>query len=176
NHTGAEHNPKPLSTAAAQRKGRPEARTFALGFASMPKRNLIYHIWPVRDSNWAWNLDQLKSRIDIFNGRRILGIVHDNRSEPPERVQKYVEGHGFEFVIAKNDQRGEAITFAIMMQNVASDDPNEITFYAHAKGVKYGANTPPPVRRWAEVLYRVALDDWLTVKDQLSTYAITGLF
>jgi hypothetical protein len=167
---------QPPRKSAARLGRRSETRTGTAPFTSMPKRNLIYHIWPVLGSNWAWNLDQLKRRVDIFNGRRILGIVHDDRSEPPERVQKYVEGHGFEFVIAKNDQRGEAITFPIMMERVASDDPNEITFYAHAKGVKYGANTPPTVRRWAEVLYRVALDDWLTVKDQMSRYAITGLF
>ncbi len=66
--------------------------------------------------------------------------------------------------IARNDERGEAITFPLMMQKVASDDPNEITFYGHAKGVKYEPNVPLPVKRWAEVQYRVALDDWLTIR------------
>ena len=49
-------------------------------FTSMPRRNLIYHVWPVRGAWWQWNLDQLKGRVDMFNGRRILGIVHDDRS------------------------------------------------------------------------------------------------
>lgn len=112
----------------------------------------------------------------MFNGQRILGIVHDDRSEPPERVQEYLAGDDFEFVIAKNDERGEAITFPQMMQRVASDDPNDITFYAHAKGVKYEPNVPLPVRRWSEVQYRVALDDWLTIRDQLQRFTMTGPF
>jgi hypothetical protein len=145
-------------------------------FTKMPRRNLIYHIWPVRGAMWSWNLDQLKSRLDIFNGRRIIGIVHDDRSVQPEQVQEYLEGHGFEFVIARNDERGEAITFPLMMQMIASDDPDEVTFYGHAKGVKYEPRIPLPVRRWSEVQYRVSLDDWLTVREQLERFAMTGPF
>lgn len=155
---------------------RPQPGTDLWPFTAMPRRNLIYHIWPVRGSMWTWNLDQLKSRLDLFNGHRILGIVQDDRSEPPERVQEYLAEHGFEFVIVKNDERGEAITFPLMMQRVASEDPNEITLYAHAKGVKYEPNIPLPVRRWAEVQYRVTLDNWLTVRDQLQRFAMTGPF
>jgi glycosyltransferase involved in cell wall biosynthesis len=145
-------------------------------FSLMPRRNLIYHIWPVRGAMWQWNLEQLKKRIDIFNGRRIIGIVHDDRSVPPEEVKEFLAGHGFEFIIAKNDERGEAITFPLMMREVASVDPNEITFYGHAKGVKYEPNVPVPVKRWAEVQYRVALDDWFTIREHLQRFAMTGSF
>ena len=31
------------------------------GFTSTPRRNLIYHVWPVRGSMWRWNLEQLKA-------------------------------------------------------------------------------------------------------------------
>jgi hypothetical protein len=145
-------------------------------FTETPKRNLIYHIWPVPGQMWKWNLAQLLQRLEVFNGRRVMSIVHDERSLPPEEVQEAVAGHGFEFVIAENDERGEAITFAEMMQRVASDDPNEVTFYGHAKGVKYEPNIPVPIRRWSQVQYQVALDDWLTVREQLERYAMTGPF
>lgn len=145
-------------------------------FTAMPRRNLIYHVWPVRGTMWQWNLEQLKKRIDIFNGRRLLGIVHDDSSEPAEAVQEFVAGHGFEFIVAENDERGEAITFPLMMQQVASDDPNEVTFYGHAKGVKYEPSVPFPVRRWAEVQYQVALGDWLTIREHLQRFAMTGCF
>ena len=145
-------------------------------FTAMPRRNLLYHVWPVRGTTWQWNLEQLKKRLDIFNGRRLLGIVHDDRSAPVEEVQEFVAGHGFEFIVAQNDERGEAITFPLMMQQAASDDPNEITFYAHAKGVKYEPNVPAPVKRWAEVQYRVALEDWPTIRDHLQRFAMTGCF
>ena len=145
-------------------------------FSAMPRRNLIYHVWPVRDSLWRWNIDQLLKRIDIFNGRRIVGIVHDSRSDPPEAVMKALQGHGCEFVVHPNADTGEAITFPEMLERVASDDPNEITFYGHAKGVKYGANASPSVRQWTEALYITALDDWLSVVHQLEQFAMTGAF
>jgi spore maturation protein CgeB len=145
-------------------------------FTAMPRRNLIYHIYPVRGSIWAWNLDQLKRRLDLFNGKRILGIVYDERSVAPERVQEYLDGHGFEFIIEKNNAQGEAITFPHMMRKIASEHPDEVTFYGHAKGVKYEPSVPATVRRWTEVQYRVALDDWMTVREQLQRFAMTGPF
>lgn len=136
----------------------------------------MYHVWPVHGETWRWNLDQLKKRIDLFNGRRIMGIVHDDASAPPEEVQEFVEGHGFEFIVARNDERGEALTFPLMLKALASDDPDEVTFYAHAKGVKYEPEIPPAVKRWAEVQYRTNLDDWLTISEHLQRSAMTGCF
>jgi len=116
-------------------------------FHTMPRRNLLYHVWPVRGGTWKWNLDELKQRIDLFNGRRIVGIVCDARSEPADAVQEYLEGHGCEYVVTNNDERGEAATFPLMLERVASDSPDELSFYAHAKGVKYEPQFPPNVRR-----------------------------
>jgi hypothetical protein len=41
---------------------------------------LICELSLVRGEMWRWNLDQLIKRIDLFNRRRILGIVQDDRS------------------------------------------------------------------------------------------------
>jgi hypothetical protein len=87
-----------------------------------------------------------------------------------------LESHGFEYVVTKNDGRGEAATFSLMLDRVASTNDDELTFYAHAKGVRYEPQFPLNVRRWAEVQYCVTLDDWLAVKDQLQHYAMTGIF
>src|ERR1051326_1642300 len=145
-------------------------------FTAMPKRNLLYHVWPVSGTMWRWNLDQLLKRIELFNGRRVMSIVYDAKSAAPEEVQEVVAGHGFEFVIAPNDERGEAINFAEMMRMVASRDQNELTFSGHAKGVKYEPTVPQPIRRWSEVQYQVALDDWKSIREQLQRYAMTGPF
>ncbi len=154
----------------------PSTRVTPSPFIRPPRRHLLYHVWPVRGSTWRWNLDQLKRRIDLFNGKRVIGIVHDERSEPPEAVQAYLDGHGCEYVIAPNDARGEAATFPAMLERVASTAADEVSFYAHAKGVKYEPQFPPSVRRWAEVQYSVTLDDWPGVKAQLDRYAMTGVF
>lgn len=87
-----------------------------------------------------------------------------------------LDGHGCEFVVHNNGPAGEAITFPEMLNRVASNDPNEVTFYGHAKGVKYGRQCPPAVRRWAETLYLATLDDWLGVSEQLQRFAMTGPF
>ena len=46
----------------------PKASVTPRPFGRAPRRNLIYHVWPVRGSTWRWNLDELKRRIDLFNG------------------------------------------------------------------------------------------------------------
>jgi hypothetical protein len=147
-----------------------------LPFTSMPRRNLLYHVWPVRGAMWRWNVQQLLGRIDLFNGRRVVGIVHDERAESPDEVRRLFDGHGCEFVVAANGPAGEGLTFPTMLARVRSLDPNEVTFYAHAKGVKYEPAVPDPVRRWADIQYRAALDDWPAVRSQLERYAMTGSF
>ncbi len=145
-----------------------------LGGATL--RNLIYHVWPKRGSNWRWNIEQLRKRIDLFNGKRIIGIVEDQQTDPATAVMELLAGHGCEFLVRPNDPSGEAITFPAMLQKVASSGEDEVTFYGHAKGVKYGLPCPPNVQRWSEALYRVALDDWPTVRHHLDHLAMTGSF
>lgn len=147
-----------------------------LPFDAPPRRNLLYHLWPVRGSTWRWNLEQLLQRVDLFNGRRVIGIVSDERTDPADAVQAMLEGHGFDCVLEANDGRGEGVTFAAMLDRVASFDRNELSYYAHAKGVKYEPDFPPAVRRWAEVQYAVTLDDWGAVREQMQRYAMTGIF
>jgi predicted O-methyltransferase YrrM len=137
---------------------------------------LIYHVWPVRGEMWRWNVEQLRSRIDLFNGKRIVSIVYDERSEDPEEVRKVLAGHGCEFIVVCNGPLGEGLTFPSMLAQVRSLDPDEVTFYAHAKGVRHEPLVPRPVRRWSEILYRTALDHWPLVRAQLERYAVTGSF
>lgn len=145
----------------------------AIPFTDMPIRNLIYHVWPVKNSMWQWNIDQLLRRIDMFNGQRIIAIVHDVKSDDPNEVVEKFNGHNCEFIVKPNDI-GESNTFGLMLDRVRSTQLNEVTFYAHAKGVKYGPNATDQIRTWAELLYRFNLDDWRTVKAHLSKYPVTG--
>jgi len=172
NHIAALHTDN-MNT-AKRYSGKPHIQP--LPFTAMPKRNLIYHIWPVKGSVWQWNLDQLLQRIDIFNGRRIIAIVHDKKSESPETIKNYLNGHGCDFIVEKNESNGECVTFPRMLEEVCSRDCNEVTFYAHAKGVKYEPEVPQSVRRWSEVQYRTCLDDWNSVSHDLQRFAVTGPF
>ena len=157
-------DPHPVTAHTGSAASQPAIEVNSLRSATPPRRNLMYHIWPVRGSTWKWNLDQLKQRIELFNGRRVVGIAHDSSSENPEAVQEYLEGHGCEFFVTANDQTGEVTTFAPMLQRLGSENANELTFYGHAKGVKYEPDFPVNVRRWAEVQYRV----WMRNSDVFS--------
>ncbi len=141
-----------------------------------PKRNLLYHIWPVRGSTWRWNVDQLLRRIDLFNGRRVVSIFHDARSEPPEVVRDLLAPHGFEFLVAPNDARAEGAAFPALLEKVKSEVDDQVTFYAHAKGVRHEPRFPDPLKKWVDTLYRVNLDDWPSVRAQLDRYPMTGAF
>lgn len=154
----------------------PQLKVNPLEFSGLPTRNLLFHIWPVKGTTWRWNLDELKKRIDIFNGRRIIGIVHDNKSERPEAVINSLEEQGCDFIIRPNNSIGESVTFPEMIRKVASCDTEEITFYAHAKGVKYEPKFPRAVRQWADALYSTTLDNWLSVRRHLELFALTGSF
>ena len=140
-----------------------------------PKRHLLYHLWPVRGSTWRWNVEQLLQRIDLFNGRRIVAIVSDERTEDIAVVRAAFDGHGVSFIERPNSAHGESDTFPLMLAEVAREHPDDLSFYAHAKGVKYEPQWPPAVRRWAEVQYAVALDRWPEVRAHLERHAMTGL-
>lgn len=140
-----------------------------------PKRHLLYHLWPVRGGTWRWNVAQLLQRIDLFNGRRIVAVVSDERTDDIAEVHAAFAGHGITFIERPNGPCGESDTFPLMLAEVAREHPDDLSFYAHAKGVKYEPQWPPAVRRWAEVQYAVALDRWPEVHAHLEGHAMTGL-
>lgn len=140
-----------------------------------PRRHLMYHLWPVKGETWRWNVELLLQRIDLFNGRRLVAIVTDERTEDLATVQAAFAGHGVEFIVRPNDQGGESITFPLMLAELAREHRDDVAFYAHAKGVKYEPTWPPAVKRWAEVQMAVTLDHWPSVRTQLDQHAMTGL-
>jgi hypothetical protein len=163
--------PRPLRTAPS-RGTEPLALT---PLAGTPGRHLLYHLWPVRGSTWRWNVEQLMQRVDLFNGRRICAIVSDECTEDPATVRAAFNGHGFEFIEMPNAPHGEAATFPRLLEMVESEAAGDVSYYAHAKGVKYEPAFPPAVKRWAEVQYAVTLDHWSAVRAHLDRFAMTGL-
>jgi hypothetical protein len=142
--------------------------------ATTPRRHLLYHLWPVRGETWRWNVAQLLQRMDLFNGRRIVAIVTDQRTEDIATVRAAFGEHGIEFIERPNAANGEASTFPHLLDLLADEPRGDVSFYAHAKGVKYEPAFPPAVRRWAEVQYAVMLDEWAAVRKQLDRLAMTG--
>lgn len=145
------------------------------------KKNLLMHIWPTKGNNaWRWNCDRIKKRIDLFNGKRAIGIAYDDKTESPEVVKEYMKGYVDDFVIVKNNPfKREGTTFTELLEKVESKDKNEITFFCQAKGVRHGGNFENnefTLHLWTDAMYRICLDNWNSVKNNLKDFAMTGSF
>lgn len=147
-------------------------------------RHLTYHICPFENATnaWTWNLLQLRSRWDLFTGRKILGINYDDSTVTPSQIIGYCQSIDMEWdhvIVRENDRRlGEVATWIPSLKCLDPQDacPDEIVFSAHAKGVKYGTDSPPVIRDWTEVMYSVNLDDWDAVRRSLEWFSATGAF
>lgn len=176
--------PRPVNRTGRMRRSDSRRPRWGVPVDAMPytgtiTRDLIYHVWPTKHTDqWLWNLDQLIQRIDLFNGRRIMGIVVDGKSHPAEAVMDYMAGHGFEFVVRPNSKIGEVLTFPTMLEMIRTDDPNRLAFYLHAKGVRYSQAEldSGSVRHWAAAQYEVLLDDVESVEAALMNNLFAGSF
>lgn len=147
-----------------------------------PIRNLIYHILPIASNdNWKWNLNQLALRQRLFNGKKVLAIAVSGdpvRTVPADTVLEYSASIGLEWThsaaFQNNSQLREVVTFPWLLQTVASNDPNEVTFTCHAKSVTRGMNEW--TERWTKTMYRVCLDDWTSVQNALEYFSLAGAF
>lgn len=143
-------------------------------------RHLAYHIWPVQNGVWRWNVDKLCERMHVFNGRRRIGIATDQWTNAPETVEEYFAeklgpDHRIEFVRKANHKKlGEVVTFPFLIEPLATAATNEIVFYGHAKAVRRPEH--PTALKWTEALYDTLFDDIEGVEQLLLSHAFAGSF
>lgn len=141
------------------------------------KRNLHYFVYPLQGSIWDWNVAQLKPYLSSFNGKKVVGVAVDERTEPLDVVAKAFGDPGIDFVAAQNDPwRRESVTFLQIMDRLRSQDPDEITFYGHAKGICPTGGTTRRIQAWNEAMYvlnlsRIDIIEWL-----MKRYSAVGAF
>lgn len=143
--------------------------------SNLLRRNLIYHIWPNQgNGTWQWNVNELLKRIHQFDGVRTVGIATSENADTVEDVKRAFSGHRIDnWIVCQNDRKlGEVVTFPHLLKTLPKDD--SITFYGHAKGVKY--SDPSQNRPWTQMMYDIALDDPEHVDSSLEQFACTGPF
>ena len=150
----------------------------AIPFGGQTIRNLLYYIWPTKRSEaWRWNVRQLVRHIDQFNGQRIVAVATDDNTVSVDEVRKEFQGTVRDFLTYRNDPSlGEAIAFVDLLKRVENIDPRQLTFYAHAKGVKYKPGEQPMVRLWSWAMYSNMLAYRSLVEDALQAHTICGTF
>lgn len=159
-------------------------------FTDEPTRHLIYHVYS-HSANGVWrvNLDHLRQRLDLFNGRRLVAIATGPETEPAAAVREYLAGYDCEFTEYNNDNRKqEMVSFRDQLSALQTNDPNAVVFRAHAKGVTHtkhakrfngrrkeefdSTHMPALVR----TLYETNLDHWETVRAALEWNVLAGSF
>lgn len=160
-------------------------------------RHLLYHVLPVRgNGRWQRNLEQLRERITLFTGRKIVAVMTDAGKgyvhtpgtvrpdgarlplllDPPEAVESALAGCGCEFVRVGNDPNlREVASFDPLFGRLAETyRPGDVCLYAHAKGTT--RRPGHPAKRWADVLYDAMLDYWPVVEGVLQSHPLAGCF
>lgn len=143
-------------------------------------RHLCYHIWPVQNGIWRWNVDRLCERMDVFNGRRRIGIAVDQWTNAAETVMEYFAeklgpDHRIEFLVKDNHKKlGEVVTFPHLIAALETTATNEIVFYGHAKAVRREGH--PTALKWTEAMYETLFDNVELVEQLLMSHAFAGSF
>jgi len=153
---------------------------FQMGPFESRIRHLSYFVYPANEDSWKWNLDELSKRFWLFNGRKVLGIVHDRDSATPDAVLEYAASVGMTFdnvLIRPNSPKQREVVLWVPMLECFSPETakaDEVVFSAHAKGQKY--DDPRHTRDWTDLMYQTCLDDWPSVYNALRTALFAGSF
>lgn len=146
------------------------------------RRHLLYYCYPVTINGlWQKNLDQLKARSSLFNGRRVIAIStgsHRHKLDDPKAVMEYLGKDFADYITVPHVKKlGEVTAFVDLLRRVKPfTTDHDFTFYGHTKGVTKPVNPGISVHRWGDLMYRANLDHWENVKEHLTRYPITGAF
>lgn len=140
------------------------------------KRNLLFHLYPVRGSCWKWHIEKLVDYRNAWNAKKVIVVAQDDRTVPTQEVRQAAEVLGAEFSEVKNDPRlNEVPHFHNHLKLFESQNSDEALFYAHGKGV-----TRPEFLRniltWAEAMYYVNLSCPELIEALLRRYKAVGAF
>lgn len=146
---------------------------------TVTRRNLLYQLTPFASNDiWQRNVRQVVKRLDLFNGRRVISVATGDGLAAPDEVRAAFGKHDVEIVPHPNSRElRENATFLKLLEQVASTDPAEATFYAHAKGVAKDilcSGDPLGSRYWRNAMYHELLDDWERIAELLEEYPVVG--
>lgn len=141
------------------------------------KRNLIYYIFPVKGSIWRWNIEQMKRFLPHFNGKKVLVVARGSGADEIDDVFEQMGHRDVTVIAVENDPRlRETKHFISILGSLESADPNEATFYAHAKGVTQDVCAKPGLLGWIRAMLFLNLGCIDLVDSLLSRYSAVGAF
>ncbi len=145
-------------------------------------RHLLMHIFPCetydKGASWRWNCEQIRRRIGLFNGKRVVSVATDKTTAKAEIVEEVLSGLNIEFHRVENDPSlREVASFDKLFGSVSDHtSPDDVSFFCHAKGTtnfSWG-DGGKVIRHWADVMYETNLDHWARVAEVLQEYPVAG--
>lgn len=136
------------------------------------KRNLIYHVTPI--ANYKWNLELLTQRWGVFTGRKVIAVATAPGFDKPSYVKRYLPRDAEVIEVQNHSELRESASLIPLLTCVESLEPDEITFYAHTKGVTRGHNKA--IILWTELMHKHLLDRIEAAEYQLKHFPICGTF
>jgi hypothetical protein len=145
-------------------------------FTGEPVRHLAYYVYPVRGNGvWQRCLNQLKRRLHVFNGHRVIAVAVDAHTDSAAAVWDYLHGYAHEVIELPNDpRRREAAAFLPLLERTLVDGTDHVLFWGHAKGVTRPVNEGTTVHRWTDLLLETCLDYLPLVDEHLQRWPVTG--
>jgi len=141
------------------------------------KRNLLFHLYPKRQTHWAWHVEQLLLHEKAWNGRRIIVLAVDDWTSSEQEVRAALEPLRAEILVRQNDaELGETKYFIEALGMLESQDPDEATFYAHGKGVSRDGPMIPVIKMWCRAMYELCLEQPVVIERILTRAAAVGAF
>jgi hypothetical protein len=160
-------------------------------------RHLLYHLLPARgNGRWQQNLKQLRKYIHLFDGVKVVAIMCETDTrynlhcdgvnpghpripltfDPPEAVERELEGLGCEFIRLPNDPNlREVLSHEALFSRLAEVyKPGDVALWAHCKGVTYSPGHMAGL--WAQTMAEAMLGYWPVVSEVLETYPVAGCF
>lgn len=143
--------------------------------------NLAFHLYPHPGSNvWLYNLEQLRNRWNIFNGRRVIAVATGPGLIPLDRVRLELPANAEILPIPNNPRLRETRSFLPLLQSLRSLATYEATFYAHSKGCSQHHHHQPgkafAIEYWRNRMYHTLLDDLPRIQAALQNHATAGCF
>ena len=138
-------------------------------------RNLAYHLWPrTEGGNWLKAIEQIKRRIELFNGVRSISVVTDSTTATLQQVQAEFAGVRVDnwLTFPNSPDRREGVSFVPLLNTLPRDD--SVTFWAHGKSTRHHDGSV--CVKWAETQYRLLLDHWPTIETALTNFPLAVCF
>lgn len=142
---------------------------------SITRTNMLYHVCPIASNNvWRLNIQQMRRRLYVFTGRKIVAVARDDGLLPVEDVRREFNDDSIQYITVPNDRElREVASFLPLLEMVESTNPVEATFYAHTKG-NSTKDDALGAEMWRNAMYHHLLDHANVCLDLLLSHPCVG--